>query len=85
MVLCISSDGSGTQNPGFRVLEVMPWRNVFFKGKLNKAFLHFFCQIFGIFNDFTKFCSTFGALHFEKSSNMAKNEEKPCLTCLKLA
>ena len=30
MVLCISSDGSGTQNPGFRVLEVMPWRNWFF-------------------------------------------------------
>ena len=42
MVLCISSDGSGTQNPGIRVLEVMPWRNVFFKGKLNKAFLQFF-------------------------------------------
>ena len=28
--------------------------------------------------------STFAvALHFEKSSNMAKNDEKPCSTCLK--
>ena len=26
--------------------------------------------------------STFGVLHFDKSSNMAKNEEKPCSTCL---
>ena len=38
--------------------------------------------IFAILDAFSKFHSTFGALHFEKSSNMAKNEEKPCLTCL---
>ena len=33
------------------------------------------------------FSNVFGVLHFEKSLNMpnilAKNEEKPCLTCLK--
>ena len=36
-------------------------------------------QIFCIFDDFSKFCSTFGALHFEKSSSIppsfAENEE----------
>ena len=36
-----------------------------------------------IFGDFSKFHSIFGALHFEKSSTFAKNEEKPCSTCLK--
>ena len=50
--------------------------------KSNKAFLHLFCQSFGIFDNFSKFCSIFSALHVEKSSNMAKNEEKPCSTCL---
>ena len=45
------------------------------------AFLKFLpnsCQFFAIFDDFSKFSSTFGALQFEKSSNIAKNEEKPC-------
>ena len=32
------------------------------------AFLHFLLK----FDDFSKFLSTFGVLHFEKSSNMAK-------------
>jgi len=32
-------------------------------------FLHF-VTIFAIFDDFSKFCSTFGSLYFEKSSNI---------------
>ena len=47
------------------------------KDKSNKAFHHFFA----IYNDISKFHSTFSVLHFEKSSNLAKNEEKPCSTC----
>ena len=43
-----------------------------------------FCQIFGIFDEFSKFHSVFRALHFEKSSNMgtilAKHEGTPCST-----
>ena len=31
-----------------------------------------FPEIFAIFDAFSKFCSTFGTLHFEKSSNIAK-------------
>ena len=38
----------------------------------------------GIFDDFSMFYSTFGVFHFEKCKNLAKNEEKPCSTCLKL-
>ena len=43
-------------------------------GKLNKAFLTFFCQNVGIvFDDLSKFYSTFNALdYFEKSTNMPK-------------
>ena len=40
-------------------------------GILGKFFR--FCQIFGIFDDFSKF-------HSEKSSKFAKNEGKPCST-----
>ena len=40
-----------------------------------------------IFDDFSKFCSIFGVLHFEKSSNvvknLSKNEENPCSPYLK--
>ena len=58
-------DGSGTRNRIFGYLEpVGKWG----WGKLNKAFL-FFPQIFGIFDDISKFHSTFGLLHFEKSPN----------------
>ena len=32
---------------------------------------------------YSKFHTNFGALHFEKLSNMATNEEKPCWTYLK--
>ena len=46
-------------------------------------FLLFFCQIFGIFDDFSKFCSTFSMHHFEKSSNMPKIGM--CTMCQNLA
>ena len=52
--------------------------------QVEQGFSSFFAQIVGIFEDFSKFHSK---LHFEKSTNMpktwAKNEEKPCSTCLK--
>ena len=35
-----------------------------------------FCQISAIFDDFSYFCSTFSALHFEKSSNLAQIWQK---------
>ena len=38
-------------------------------------FLHF-PAIFAIFYYISEFCSTFGTLHFEKSSNTAKSLEK---------
>jgi hypothetical protein len=54
---------------------------------LNKAFLHFLPNLWHIFDDFSKFLSALGMLHFEKSSNnaknLAKNEEKPRSSCLK--
>ena len=40
-----------------------------FKASWTRLFF-IFCQIFGIFNDYSKFLSTFGVLHFEKSSNV---------------
>ena len=40
-----------------------------------------FSSFFAIFDDFSKFCSAFSTLHFEKSSNLAKKVEKPCSTC----
>ena len=36
-------------------------------GKLNNAFFFFFCQIFGIVDDFLKFHIAFCMLHFKKS------------------
>ena len=36
-----------------------------------------FSSYCAIFDDFQKFHDTIGALHFEKSSNMAKDEEPP--------
>ena len=48
-------------------------------GHLNNSklqgFLHF-PQNFAICDDFSEFCSTFGTLHFEKSSNTAKKLEQ---------
>ena len=49
-----------------------------FKKQVGTRFFFIFCQIFAIFDDFSKFRRTFGMLHFEKSSNMAKNEENSC-------
>ena len=48
-------------------------------------FFFIFCQLFAIFDDFTKFNSAFmRTLHFEKSSNMtkiwSKNEKKALLS-----
>ena len=40
--------------------------------KLNKAFLYFYAKFCGIFDDFSKFRSTFDAIFFEKSSNIVK-------------
>ena len=40
---------------------------------LNKAFLYF---LSGILDNFSNFRSVFNVLHFEKSSNMAKFDEK---------
>ena len=63
---------SGTRNLGFQVLED-PW--VEGKRKLNKVFLYFLTYL-------VIFLSGVHApkalRNFEKSSNMAKNEEKPC-------
>ena len=55
--------GTGTQFPMEKWVE----------GKSNKAFLHFLPYLF---DDFSKFRSTFGVLHFEKSSNRAKIRQK---------
>ena len=49
--------------------------------KLKKAFLHFFTQCFAIFNDFSERRAHKVLQSFDKSSNMAKNEEK-CLVQL---
>ena len=41
---------------------------------MNKGlFFNFFPKFFAVFEDFSRFCCASGALHFEKSSNMAKN------------
>ena len=49
--------------------------------QVEKGSIAFFCQIFGIFDNSSKW-------NFEKSSNtyaknLAKNEDKHCSTCLK--
>ena len=49
------------------------------------AFLHFDGQIFGIFDDFSKFRIAFGVLHFGKSSNMAKIWGKMMKSLVRLA
>ena len=41
-----------------------------------------FSSFFFIFDYFRKFCSAFDMLHFGKK--LAKNEEKPCSTCLQV-
>ena len=45
------------------------WVKALVEVKLNKAFV-LFCQMFGIFDDFSKFESSIGALYFEKASDL---------------
>ena len=52
-----------------------------FKASWTEPFFHF-CHIFV---DFSKFCSTFSTLHFEKSSNMAKIWQNMKKTHIQLA
>ena len=57
-------------------LSIIPnYPEEFYQQPDNRKFMPYF-------DDFSKFRSTFGALHFEKSSKMAKNEEKACSTCV---
>ena len=67
------SDGMGNRN----------WIFGYLKSAEELVFKANSTRFFGIFDDFSKFHSTFSTLHFEKSSNsygknLAKNEEKPC-------
>ena len=55
---------------GFPGTQIHP-KNVLFKASWTRLFF-IFGQIFGLFDDSSKFRSAFSALHFEKSSNMAK-------------
>ena len=58
-------------------------KNGFFKRQVEQGFSSFFCQLFGIFDDFLKWMWSTKEL-LEKASNMPKiwfnNEEKPRLT-----
>ena len=51
-------------------------RKMGFTGKLNMSFLQLLPTIWALFDVFSKFCSAFSILHFEKSSNMSKNLSK---------
>ena len=44
--------------------------------KVEQSFSSFFAQIFGMFDDFSKFNRAFGIFSFKKSSNMAKIWQK---------
>ena len=44
--------------------------------QVKQGFPSLFPQIYTIFDDFSKFSSTFGMLHYEKSSNMASIRQK---------
>ena len=75
----IISDGiqTGIQNLIFGYLKsAEKW----VEGRLNNVFFHFFAKFLSYLMIFE---SSFGMHHFEKSSNKAKNEEKPCSMCLK--
>ena len=56
----------GYRVPEIRFSGIQNWinRKMGLKSKLDKAFLHFFDQIFGIFYDFSKPCSICLKLHF---------------------
>ena len=55
--------------------------------QVERGFSSFFCLIFGIFDDFSKYSAPKALRNFKKSSNMpkklAKNEETPYSTCRK--
>ena len=55
---------------GFLEVQIS-WRNGFIED-----FSSFFCQIFGIFYDFSKWIASKALRKFEKASNMEKNDEK---------
>ena len=55
------------------------------EGMLNKAFLYFFCQMFAIFDDFSKWSPPKVLWRFEKSSNMAKLWQKKKNSFVQLA
>ena len=61
-----SSDGS------WYVPGMSPRNGISASASWARIFSFFFLNIFAIFDDFLKFHSSFCALHFKKSSNMAK-------------
>ena len=76
-----SSGGIGT--PDIRIAGSRNAMEKWVEGKLDKAIFFIFCQIFTIFDDFSKLHSAFSALYYEESSKMkpkylAKKEENPC-------
>ena len=58
------------------------WAKINTWNRLNKVFLHFF---WANFDDFSKFCSAFCTLHFEKSSKIIKNLAKMNISLAQLA
>ena len=58
----------GTYTPG--ISRKMGWRQV------EQGFSSIFAKFLPLFDDFSKFYSIFGVLHFEKSSNRAKEIDK---------
>ena len=63
------SGGMVTQNP---ILRQVPR----FSLKMGLRLFYICCQMFGIFEDFSKFCTIFTVLHFEISSNMGEFDKK---------
>ena len=79
VVVVVVSDGSGTQNLEFRILE-HPWRN----GGLKESWTKNFLIVLPNISLFFKVESTEGATKVGKIiKNLAKNEEKPISSCLK--
>ena len=80
----VSSDESGTQNLGFGFWKCHGEMGLW---QVEQGFSSFLAKIFGIFDDFSKFLqhlwhtSLYEITKYAK--NLAKNEEKPCSTCLK--
>ena len=78
------SGGTVTQklNSGFGYPQYhgeIGWRQV------EQGFSSFYPNFWGIFDDFSKFHSTFGILFFEKPSNMTKIWQKMKKSCVQLA